>query len=151
MCSNIFPICSPYVSHTLWLSHIANCGTWIYGWFLQVSTDLLWRTMILIIWGFQQKKGIPPNHPFFHRNFHYKPSILGILQIPHSTTGIGSYGDPTSPGVAQGDPGAHQGRVLRRLQWVALQQSGGPGDGGGDLLWLFLRENMMWDEIMFYI
>ena len=30
-----------------------------------------------------------------------------------------------SPGAAQGDPRAHQGRVFRRLQRVALQQSGG--------------------------
>ena len=48
-----------------------------------------------------------------------------------------------SPGAAQGDPRAHQGRVFRRLQRVAVQQSGGPGDGDGDLLWLFLRETIM--------
>ena len=27
--------------------------------------------------GVSKNRGVPPNHPFVHRVFHYKPSILG--------------------------------------------------------------------------
>ena len=35
------------------------------------------QTVVLDIWVFP-KIMVPPNHPFLHRVFHYKPSILGV-------------------------------------------------------------------------
>ena len=139
--------------------------------------DLLWKTMILIMWEVPEI-GVPPDHPSHLITLVLKPlatwgspmtsetSIYTYIYICVYICHICSYSFPQfsptcfpnfphiispyhhimarSPGAAQGDPRAHQGRVFRQLQRVALQQSGGPGDGDGDLLWLVLRETMMW-------
>ncbi len=43
---------------------------------LHLNMPLKGKKMILVIWVFP-KIGVPPNHPYKNRVFHYKPSILG--------------------------------------------------------------------------
>ena len=48
------------------------------------ALDLCWslRLAYSLIWVFPKNRGVfPPNHPLKNRDFHYKPSILGVFPL----------------------------------------------------------------------
>ncbi len=75
--------------------------------------------LLIYIWLFP-KIMVPPNHPFFHRVFHYKPSILGYPLF---------WKHPYAFKKQQGPACWLQRSTLKHLQAIPCPRKAGGGDG----------------------